>query len=77
MVASYRKRKKPTLSQMMKKSWWVLFVLVVFFTVLYTVVVFKPEEVAEDLRKGGAFYLVFVQGKPLKRNLLGTYIELV
>ena len=31
MVASYRKRKRPTLSQIMKKSWWVLFVLAVFF----------------------------------------------
>jgi len=47
----------------------VYFVLVVVFTFFYTLVVFKPEEVAEDLRKRGAFIPGIRPGEATKKRL--------
>lgn len=45
------------------------FLLVVFFTFFYTSVVFKPAEVAEELRKGGAFIPGVRPGESTKKRL--------
>jgi len=45
------------------------FILVVVFTFFYTLIVFKPEEVAEDLRKRGAFIPGVRPGEATKKRL--------
>ena len=45
------------------------FVLVVIFTFFYTTVVFKPDDVAEQLRKSGAFIPGIRPGEATKKRL--------
>jgi len=45
------------------------FTMVVAFTFFYTTVVFKPEEVSEELRKGGAFIPGIRPGQTTKQRL--------
>ncbi len=47
----------------------VYFLIVVLFTFFYTTIVFKPEEVAEELRKGGAFIPGIRPGESTKKRL--------
>lgn len=49
------------------------FILVVVFTFFYTTVVFKPNEVSEELRKGGAFIPGIRPGEATKTRL-GWYL---